>query len=304
MEKKKKSKKAKIVQIEINGILLDAKMCNKCEVVKILDLFPKEKSGIGGRRSFCKECYHQRKREYRQENKEIMKELDRKHYMKKRERTLEQKQVYYRENKDVILKKRKEFHQKNKEKLNKISRIYYMNNKKEQNEYRLKWQRENREKVCQYKNTYKAKKAALYYNITDEEILKIFDMFNGCAFSDETIGSLDHFVALSTGHCGTYIENSISLCKELNSSKKNLNPFEWSGIKDEVDIKKFNRVVLHLAKLNCLTFDEYKGFVYWCYENQRTEEQIKSDKRHSIEIWRNTTKRQLPLPKFAFNSIL
>lgn len=113
---------------------------------------------------------------------------------------------------------------------------------------------------------------------------------------------LDHFIALSTGHGGTYKANLIPLEIAMNISKNNKNPFEWCYKKSEIDLENFWYAVLYLSKLNCLTFSEYKRFVYWCYDNKRGLYECLSDRRHSIEIWREQARVQFPLPSYVYDS--
>ncbi|WP_221930194.1 hypothetical protein [Melghirimyces algeriensis] len=135
-------------------------------------------------------------------------------------------------------------------------------------------------------------KMALSYDLTAADWYGIrYEKFNDCcALSGVNNISLDHFIALKTGHGGTVIGNVYPLCRLLNSSKGDMNPFEWvkrNGVRERIDIKRFNTLVEYLAEQNGLTVDEFRDFVYWAYENPRSLEEVQRDHRvNSIELWR------------------
>lgn len=112
----------------------------------------------------------------------------------------------------------------------------------------------------------------------------------------------DHFISLATGHGGTYAANMIGLVGYLNLSKGDRNPFEWIQTRKDADKAKFDALVKRLADANGLTVDEYREFVYWCYDNPRSDEQIKADneyygyKKPSIEIWQEQRQGRLNKP--------
>lgn len=79
----------------------------------------------------------QQKKEYREENKEHLKE----------------KEKEWREtNKEIIKEKKKEYQQENKEKLNLISKEYRENHKEEIKEFKKKWYEENKERIKNERN--------------------------------------------------------------------------------------------------------------------------------------------------------
>lgn len=113
---------------------------------------------------------------------------------------------------------------------------------------------------------------------------------------------LDHFIPLSWGHGGHYKENIVFMLSGLNISKNNKNPFKWFREEFGNDSEVYTQLVRYLSSLSSLTTHEYETFVNWCYANQRTVDEIKRDQRHSIEIFREATGLQFPLPKYALNA--
>ncbi|MGF6951014.1 hypothetical protein QF028_003519 [Neobacillus sp. B4I6] len=113
---------------------------------------------------------------------------------------------------------------------------------------------------------------------------------------------LCHVIPLSSGHGGTTAGNMIPLRADLIRSKGSKNIFEWFNANKSrfgMPQKNFDRMVEWLASANALTAHEYRNFVYWCHENQRDIDEVKADQRHSVEIWREATGMQFPLPVYT-----
>lgn len=121
-----------------------------------------------------------------------------------------------------------------------------------------------------------------------------------CAITKNTGSiSLDHFIPVILGHGGTYLANLIPIKRSLNCSKKDRNPFIWSGKNGH----RLEKIIKYLAKQNSLTESEYIDFVNWCFDNPRNADEVRDDRRQSIEIWREATGRHFPLPKYALDEI-
>jgi transposase-like protein len=140
-----------------------------------------------------------------------------------------------------------------------------------------------------------------YINLDKNNWIKKRNEFGWkCAFSKRVTDiSMDHFIPVAIGHGGTYYENLIPLNRSINSSKNDANPFLWSRNNKEY-INSVNRVVEYLAIQNNLLVKEYKNFVNWCFDNKRTIDEARADPRHSIEIWRESTGIQFPLPSYVY----
>lgn len=131
------------------------------------------------------------------------------------------------------------------------------------------------------------------------KLRKFFDWRCAITKSNKSI-SMDHFIPVITGHGGTYQGNLIPLNKSINSSKKDSNPIVWAAERDyNLDV-----VIRFLSCLNCLTENEYVDYVNWCHENKRTQNEVSEDKRYSLEIWREASGKQLPLPKYATKEVI
>lgn len=160
----------------------------------------------------------------------------------------------------------------------------------------------NRERYLAVSNVYRhnnpdaqkakrQKQRTLERNLTfawaKKDIESVKAQFDGkCPLTGSTDIHYDHFIPLGIGHGGTYNGNMIPLDGRLNESKQAKNPFEWVKTRDDVDINDFNKVVDYLAELNGLTAEEFRSFVYWCFDNKRSVDDVKRDGRNSVDIWK------------------
>jgi hypothetical protein len=136
------------------------KKCTKCEKVKSLDEFTNSKTIKHGKKSRCKDCIKEYRKEYRKKNKDKIKEKQRL-YDKKRK---EDKKKYNIKNKDKISQQRKIYKEKNKERIALWNKEYRNKNLKKRRKYVKKYYEDNKEKRRKY-----AKK---YYEDNKEKILK------------------------------------------------------------------------------------------------------------------------------------
>lgn len=124
------------------------KECGKCHEIKPVEEFNKDNANSSGYRNTCRECTKQyykenkdhikiQKEEYRENNKELIKQISKK---------------YYKNNKEDICEKQREYKNNNKELIKKRNKIY-----REKNKERIKQEREeNKERYRQYdKQRYK-----------------------------------------------------------------------------------------------------------------------------------------------------
>ncbi len=144
------------------------RICTKCNKIKSLDQFDNKKDGKFGKSSYCIECrkikdknynknnknkireYNKKYREknrnksilysknYRESNKDKLKELDRKNYYKNHEKKLKKNKEYYEKNKDEIKKVSKRYREKNKDQIKIKKNEYYRDKFKNDHEFRMK----------------------------------------------------------------------------------------------------------------------------------------------------------------------
>lgn len=281
-------KKVSIVFIEdANGNLTEAKKCTECKKVKTLGEYRVRKEGLGGRQSICKVCQREK--------------YDKKYNNDPKYK--ERKRSYRRRHPQVISDNNKRYYQNNKEYFQK----YYSS--EEQLEYRRNYYKHNKDYFASWYAVYiknhpeintikdanrRARKKSLINTLTLQEKETIINYFDSsCCLSDEMDIHLDHFIALDTGHGGTYKGNIVPLGAYLNISKSNINPFEWikrQDVKKIVDMDKWNKLIAYLAKENNLSTKDYVEFVNWCYTNKRTNEELESNLKTSLDLWKKSIK--------------
>lgn len=92
------------------------KQCQKCNTVKILDDFPKDKLCKDGHRNICLIC---------------KKEAHRQYHQKHRESLLKRMSEYREKNKDILYAKQRECRKRKSEQYKKMRAIHYLNHKEE-----------------------------------------------------------------------------------------------------------------------------------------------------------------------------
>jgi len=127
------------------------KKCSKCEEVKPVEEFYKDKSKKDGHQSKCKECI----KEYYEKNKRKIAEYKVKHRTKNKGKIAEHNKMYREENKDKIATRRKQYREENREKLTKCKKKYYEENKEKVLEYQKQYGEENREKIAERGKEYR-----------------------------------------------------------------------------------------------------------------------------------------------------
>lgn len=318
-----KRRRVQLVQIEVDGEMVAAKECTKCGVVMVLDEFPRQKGGVAGKASRCRMCKAEANRKYREENQGKVQESQRKwldknqnyfikYYKEHKERLREASKEHYSENRELYLEKAKEWRKRNPEKHRDKNRNWREKNHKkwlevqqawrEKNrDYFSTWRKENPEKVREIRQRRRARKAGLPDDMTDRRWEEIVgeDFSGACALTGESDDlTMEHFIPLSIHHGGTYDGNLYPMVKSLNSSKWKTNPFEWikrPDISERVPADRWNALVLYLAEKNGLTVEEFREFVYWCFDNPRTPAQAAKDTKRgitSLDLWRDSKLRK------------
>jgi hypothetical protein len=160
--------------------------------------------------------------------------------------------------------------------------------------YVSKWMRNNPEAKKAVRHNRLAIGKNLIATITESELVAINETFlHACCLTGSTNKiHLDHFVALNTGHGGSYFGNLVPIRADLNIAKSDRNPFVWAQSKSASIRKRLRHVVACLADLNGMSVTEYTTFVNWCYDNRRSIAQIRSDNAaygyivDSRDLWR------------------
>jgi hypothetical protein len=104
------------------------KTCSKCKASKELVCFGKNKSRSDGFTHYCKECFAEKKRKYRQANAEKLAEKNRKYRQANAEKIAERERKY----RQAYAEKIAEYRQANAEKVNEKKRKYRQARKQEE----------------------------------------------------------------------------------------------------------------------------------------------------------------------------
>lgn len=138
-------------------------------------------------------------------------------------------------------------------------------------EYMKKYRKKNPNIFKSYSLNYKARKKGLPNTFTKGETMELLDKFNGCFITGNETFQLDHVIPLKLGVTGTVKENMLPLKMELNYSKRDSNIFEWfDEFKNVYNLseKSFIEGLSYIAKLNGMTYDEYKAYVFNLYNSE------------------------------------
>jgi 5-methylcytosine-specific restriction endonuclease McrA len=217
------------------------KTCSNPECGKTLpatlEYFPPSKTNKDGLRGWCRVCYTEYNRKYKQANKEAIREKDRE---------------YYKANRDSRIAYVRKYYQDNKEKSDNQKRQYRKANRKAVNERDRKWREKNREKVAESNKRSRnknpensrivlarrrARKLGLPDTFTTKQWFACLEYFNHtCAVCGNQLRDLfgtiephrDHWIPLSSPEClGTVAENMVCLCSDCNCRKQAKLPVIW-----------------------------------------------------------------------------
>jgi hypothetical protein len=203
--------------------------CTKCEKPHEYSNFYNNKNKFMGKDVFCKKCSSEDAKAWREKNKGYKKEYNHRWYIENYPRTKERMKA---------------------------------NSKR--------WRKENRDKHNLRELRRRARKKALPDTLTSEQILLLGNSCYLTGVSNDI--HLDHVIPLAIGHGGTIYENMIPLSAEVNMSKQANNIFEWAEQNHErlgFTMERFNEVMSEVAERNNMTLEEYREYVYWCFENKR-----------------------------------
>lgn len=152
---------------------------------------------------------------------------------------------------------------------------YYYDNKDMFHENVRNWYHRNPEKArkvqVEQQNKRRVTSKGLPYRWSDSLKDKVLERFiGGCALTGSDDIHWDHVIPVSIGHGGTILGNMIPLRSDLNVSKNNRNIFEWFPLAKKrfnLSQTKFDELIEYLAKVNDMTTNEYRDYVYWCHDN-------------------------------------
>ena len=228
----------------MGDIIMELKRCTKCGENKpnTNEYFAYNNKSKGKLKAWCKVC----DKNYREHNKDKLKE-------------------YYENNKDKIKEYMKEYNKeyrennkdKKKEYMKEYNKKYYENNKDSLTESRKEYREYNKDKIKGYNHKRRALKLGNGGSYTKEQWLDTLEYFDyKCAYTGECIKHschVEHIVPISKG--GTsYIWNLVPSTASANCSKGNRGMEEWYREQEYFCEERLNKIL------------EYQKYMYEKYK--------------------------------------
>jgi hypothetical protein len=113
------------------------KECSKCNNIKPLEEFHKDKRSKDGYRSKCKICVKEYTKKYNIKNKENIYKKNNKRYYKNKESRLEKAKEYYKDNKETKIQYTREYYRNNRESILEKKREYNKKNRDKKRAYQM-----------------------------------------------------------------------------------------------------------------------------------------------------------------------
>jgi len=245
---------------------METKICRKCGKELLANRFSKNKKTKDGLRTICRSCVSEYQKQYREKNKEKLKEngknyrennlekiaeWQRKHYENNSEALLETMRKYRQDNSEKVKKNDKKYRAQHSERIRKCQREYIDRNIEKIRKWHKKYKSENLDKSRMSSQIRRAREHLLPHTLTIyqwEKIKLSFD--NCCAYcGKEKSLTQEHFLALSMG--GEYtINNIIPACGSCNYSKHNYDFFTWYPKYKYYDKKREVKILKYLNYRN------------------------------------------------------
>lgn len=231
------------------------KKCYKCGIELPIEMFDKKSSSKDGHDSICKECKSKQSKEYREKNKDILKEKAKQRRIENRDSINAKKREYYQEHKDEILQKSaqyrathkeqkaaadKKYAQEHKEQIQQYQKEYREEHKLSNAEYQKQYRIKNKDRLDEYKKSphvrytvyqRNAKTKDRNFDISEDEFIKISKqpcVYCG-EYSDTYDGEPFSGVDRVDSNLGYSIDNCVSCCATCNRMKLDLDVNDWIG---------------------------------------------------------------------------
>lgn len=221
----------------------NTKRCPKCNKIKSIDAFYKNKSRKDGHSAWCKACDNTNNKKYVQNNREHMREYERYEYYKNHEDHKRRRKEYVDKNKEKVKQKQKEYYQKNREQILEYSRLYNQANKEKIRTRNKEYYESHKEDfVFKARERKKKIKETKDGTITKESLNIMYEtQLHKCAYCnsnlDELGKHLDHILPLVKGGIHT-LSNVHWVCPRCNLSKNDKTEEEWFDI-----LEKQNKII-------------------------------------------------------------
>lgn len=242
---------------------MKTKMCSKCKEELPIDMFVLHSTSKDGYNNICKKCQSQYNKEYREKNRESIKEKAKQRRLENRDSINAKKREYYQEHKEEILQKNSEYReshkaekaerdkkyaQEHKEQIQQYQKEYREEHKLSNAEYQKQYRIKNKDRLDAYKksshNRYKnyqrnAKTKDRNFDLSENDFIEISkrpciycgeysDTYNGEPFSG--VDRVDSKLGYS-------LDNCVPCCATCNRMKLDLDVNDW--------IDKMKQIINH-----------------------------------------------------------
>lgn len=136
---------------------MNTKVCSKCKEELQMDMFVLHSTCKDGYNNICKMCQSQYNKEYREKNKDSIKEKAKRRRDENRDDINAKKREYYQEHKEEILQKCAEYRESHKEEKAERDKKYAQEHKEQRQQYQKEYREANKEKNAEYQKEYRIK---------------------------------------------------------------------------------------------------------------------------------------------------
>lgn len=232
---------------------MEVKTCSSCRKDLPLDMFTLRSKSKDGYDTMCKECKSKYSKEYREKNKDVLREKAKKRREDNKDLIKVKKREYYQANKEEILQKcaeyrrshkeqkaasDKKYAQENKEKIQQYQQEYRDTHKSSNSEYQKQYRKKNKEKLDEYKKSphirYKsyqnnARNKDRIFELSEEDFMKITSqpcIYCG-EYSDTYNGEQFNGIDRIDSNLGYSINNCAPCCATCNRMKMEIDVDDW-----------------------------------------------------------------------------
>lgn len=244
---------------------MKTKMCSKCKEELPIDMFVLHSTSKDGYNNICKKCQSQYNKEYKEKNKDSIREKAKKKRDENRDVINAKKREYYQEHKDEILLKSAEYRQTHKEQKAAADKKYAQEHKEQIQQYQKEYREEhklsnaeyqkqyrikNKDRLDEYKKsphtrykTYQrnAKTKDRNFDLSEDDFVEISKqpcIYCG-EYSDTYNGEPFNGVDRVDSSLGYFIDNCVPCCATCNRMKLDLDINDW--------INKMKQIINHYS---------------------------------------------------------
>jgi hypothetical protein len=199
--------------------MFDSKVCTRCNKTQEVRLFSKDKTRVDGLHKWCFLCAKEYQRQYREKNKEKVKQKNSNYYQQNKEKISTNNAERYLAQREKILKQNAEWVLKNKERVKRYVSNYA---KEKKHEYAAR---------CLKRYTEQKKRLPLW--VGKEELEEMAKIYETARLKTESTGikhHVDHIVPLQGKFVsGFHVPQNLQILTCTENSRKSNKYDEWGS---------------------------------------------------------------------------